>query len=544
MWYRVGWIVAVGCWLSLTSISAGAQHLPVGDPVEDYVRVMQLVGRAPMHSHAVRPLDVGRSVRIVGLHPWRNLSSRDARAASMGGLEFQSAGAMSEAFWNSQRPWGQNDGSVWQGRGYTATFSTGLFARGDFFEVAIRPRFMRAENADFELSPIPLHPKLAPWGYPGRNDIDLPQRFGPDAITEIYPGASYAQAAYHGVGIGISTENMWWGPGLRNSILMSNNAGGFRHGYVRTLAPKEIGIGSLEGSWIWGSVGQTPYFSDVSDNPNRGQDPTKFRRFLTGMVLSYQPRWIEGLYLGAIQSYMVHATQDVYFADFFSIINLPFYDDTERHGGGTDDKLVSIFARWVLRDSGLEVYGEWARGDHTSNLRDILITPDHARGFTLGFQKVYELSESFLTRIAAEHTFLESNREAGVRDRRDGGSYFYTHEGIKQGYTHRGQVIGAGIGPGSQGQFFRFDLFAPFGRVGVFALRQVFDNDLYYQLKDNHFEHEVSIAGGLSWFTFYNGFELGGEISRVKTFNRYFDFNNIAYNTHLELSLRYVLGYR
>lgn len=539
-------MVVVGCWLSLAwNLPAGAQHLPVGDAVEDYVRVMQLVGRAPMHSHVVRPLDGRRSASVVGLHPWRHLMSRDARSGSMGGMEFLSAGATSETFWNSDRPWGQNDGAVWQGRGVTTAFSTGFFAKGDFFEAAVRPRFLHSANADFDLSPISVHPLLAPWGYPGRNDIDLPQRFGPDAITEIYPGATYLQAEYHGIGVGFSTENMWWGPGIRNSIIMGNNAGGFRHAYVRTLAPKRIGIGSLEGSWIWGSVGQTKFFTDVSDNPNPGQDPTKFRRFLTGMVLSYQPKWIEGLYVGASQSYMVHATEPVYFADFFSVINLPFYEDTERHSQGTDDKMVSIFGRWVFRHSGLEVYGEWARGDHTSNLRDIFVTPDHARGFTLGFQKVYELSERYLTRVAAEHTFLESNREAGFRDNTvRGQTYFYTHEGIKQGYTHRGQVIGAGIGPGSQGQFFRFDLFGPFGRIGLFGLRQVFDNDLYYQLKDNNFEHEVSIAGGLTWFTFYNGFEFGGEISRVKTFNRYFDFNNIEYNTHLELSLRYVLGYR
>ena len=35
--------------------------------------------------------------------------------------------------------------------------------------------------------------------------------------------------------IGISNENLWWGPSIRNSIMMSNHAQGFKHITFNTI---------------------------------------------------------------------------------------------------------------------------------------------------------------------------------------------------------------------------------------------------------------------------------------------------------------------
>ena len=519
-----------------------AQHVPVGDEYEDYVRVLQLVDHGSPLSFAVRPLG-NSAVRptATGSHPWsRNLpESRQFEKV----FDYGPVNPAARAYWNSSRPWGQNDGSVWQGKGSTISFSGGGFVRSRFISASIRPEFVYTQNQDFPLSKIAANPEMSPYSYPGRIDIDLPQRFGNETMREISLGESYLQANFRGLAAGVSTESLWWGPGIRNSILMSNNAGGFRHAFLKTDTPSHTRFGSFESMWIWGSVGQSDFFQDASDNPNEAE-PVNDRRYITGLVVSYQPKWIRGLYVGAAQTYLLHAKQDVKFGDYFAVMNLPFFNDTKRHGRGTDDKLVSFFARWVLPASGFELYGEWARGDHTSSTRDILITPDHARAFTLGLQKVYRLSSRYVTRIGAEHTMLEAGREVGFRTYSGGTTYFYAHEGIKQGYTNEGQVIGAGIGPGSQGQFFRIDLFGPFGRFGAHALRQVFDNDLYYAVRTNNYEHQVDLAAGASWYFFFKGFEVGGSVTRIKTLNRDFVFKNDTYNTNLQLSLRYALGYR
>ena len=52
--------------------------------------------------------------------------------------------------------------------------------------------------------------------------------------------------------MGVSTENLWWGPGVRNSLIMSNNAPGFGHISFNTTAPVLTKIGSFEWQLISG----------------------------------------------------------------------------------------------------------------------------------------------------------------------------------------------------------------------------------------------------------------------------------------------------
>ena len=47
---------------------------------------------------------------------------------------------------------------------------------------------------------------------------------------------------------------MWWGPGTRNSLIMSNNAPGFLHFTLNTKKPIETFIGSFEGQIISGKL--------------------------------------------------------------------------------------------------------------------------------------------------------------------------------------------------------------------------------------------------------------------------------------------------
>ena len=44
-------------------------------------------------------------------------------------------------------------------------------------------------------------------------------------------------------GVGISNENQWWGPGISNALILSNNAPGFPHAFVRTAHPWKTPLG-------------------------------------------------------------------------------------------------------------------------------------------------------------------------------------------------------------------------------------------------------------------------------------------------------------
>ena len=41
-------------------------------------------------------------------------------------------------------------------------------------------------------------------------------------------------------GIGYANTNMWWGPGLHNSLHMSNNTSGFNYLFLGTTSEKRV----------------------------------------------------------------------------------------------------------------------------------------------------------------------------------------------------------------------------------------------------------------------------------------------------------------
>ena len=82
--------------------------------------------------------------------------------------------------------------------------------------------------------------------------------------------------------------------------------------------------------------------------------------------------------------------------------------------------MASLFFRWVMPASRFEFYGEWARGDHSWNVRDLLVEPEHSSGFIAGMQKASRGSPSGFWRFAAELTVLGSarrRRPARIPDR-------------------------------------------------------------------------------------------------------------------------------
>src|SRR5690606_40302718 len=58
---------------------------------------------------------------------------------------------------------------------------------------------------------------------------------------------------------------------------------------------------------------------------------------------------------------------------------------------------------------------------------------------------------------------------------------WYTHPHVRHGYTHKGQVLGAGNGPGSNVLFFEAAWVKDFNRIGFHLERIVYNNDFYYK---------------------------------------------------------------
>ena len=97
----------------------------------------------------------------------------------------------------------------------------------------------------------------------------------------------------------------------------------------------------------------------------------------------------------------------------------------------------------VVMDSKTEIYGEYHLNDAKQNIRDLLLDSDHSRAVTIGLQKVFKIN-------ADDFCFQEWTQMEQTASRllRNAGSW-YEHGWTYDGYTNEGEVLGAGIGPGS-----------------------------------------------------------------------------------------------
>src|SRR5437868_8635252 len=153
--------------------------------------------------------------------------------------------------------------------------------------------------------------------------------------------------------------------------------------------------------------------------------------------------------------------------------------DSNPTGDDKRDQFLTLFARYAPPGSGFEAYIEWGRNDHSWDLRDLLLEPEHSSASTIGFQKALRLRNTRILRFAGEWTNLQRSITQLVRAT----PYWYSHHIIRDGWTQRGQALGAPIGPGSNGQAFWTDLFTRWGKAGFLVQRVARDNDALYSIQ-------------------------------------------------------------
>ncbi len=423
----IGWYFILFFFLTVYPDFIFAQSLPLGTPtLEDYYLRKQLNGEIDSTiSFTVRPispfLNEAKNQREVDtlLNPGKQIYSSRIGKSKILILPF---------IWQ-QRYYGhpsnnRNDGAMIPAKGYQSLISAGFYAKAGPLSVQIRPEYVFAGNANFREYRSHL------------GSADLPVRFGNDPYSKLLWGQSSIRLNFDPISIGLSNENLWWGPGKQNSILMSNTAPGFKHLTLNTSRPIRTPIGSLETQLIAGRLEGSGYKAGLPDD----------WRYLSGLVFSYQPRWLPGLFLGMNRSFQIyHEDMDNSFGDYIPILQA-FQKIKTNEFGKRRDQLTSVFARWLLTGSKAEVYFEYGKNDHSWNTRDFLMSPYHSRAYTLGMNKLmpYKGKEDEFIQFGVELTHMEQSIDRILRSAGE----WYMHSEVLHGYTNRGEVLGAGIGPG------------------------------------------------------------------------------------------------
>lgn len=489
----------------------------VYDDARDAARVARITGRGSSAAGVLRRPSSRRepaACKAGPAHAWI-ASPRGTAASSPGGLRLRTLPIQVLTQLNTTYPTHGNDGPLWAGRGWNTAVSGGFRVTWGAFSLGTQPVAAYHQNRDFPTADL-RRTGYSPFIHSGAGTaIDQPQRFGVDPFWTLHPGQSYIRLDLFGAAIGFSTENLWWGPAQRYPVLMSNTAPGFPHVFVGTSRPADIGIGTVDVELLWGHLAESEYFD---------ADPANNRRLFAGTVVEFRPEPTPNLTLGAARSFLAtipprgFALSDYIGRPFGDVLSNPL----GRSNPLANNQLISLFARWVFPESGFEVYGEWAREDHWEDLQDLLGEFDHSQGVMLGLQRSVRIGDDRWLRIRGE--LVDVAKGATVRSGRNFWG-FYMHSQIRQGYTHRGQVLGASVGPGSDAQFVGADVFTRWGRVGAYLERVRHDNDVYYDRWARYYGytgHDVELTAGTEYVVFFGSTALFGGTSFSYRWNRNF----------------------
>lgn len=485
---------------------AAVRPVQVGSEWEQYLRVLQNIGVIRGEPWTIRAFTARQTRAMVPTDstlPWP-ASAISTRCA--GRLRVSRLPVELDATYNTTYPYGGNDGPVWAGRGLTVAGTAGLVGTLGPLTVILAPTAFAAQNSGFRMQANGLTGPMqfADWRFPAR--IDLPQRFGDGAYAEVSPGQSSAELDLRVMALGFSTANQYWGPATDHPILLGNNAAGFAHAYVQTATPLHLKwIGHVHGRVFYGSLGESPY-SALADS--------SFVRLASGLVGVLQPVILPNVEIG--------------FARFFQTLQRTLRFTTAelaRPFGGlfnsaapelAGDQLVSIFGRIQFPESGLEAYVEFGREDASQDMRDFLLMPDHDASYLLGLRKVWR-RPSDIVAIRAEvlntrvtHLALASSQDP-----------WYVHSKVLQGFTHRGQVLGAPAAYGGGGSLLAIDRYDRRGRTTIRWDRVQLAERIDERAPDLP-ENDVAHVLGMNRLRFGVRADVEWGLAAVYEFNRHF----------------------
>ena len=475
-----------------------------GGPYLHLDRTNQLAKRAPISIEAVDRSGWAVVQNCSSLTTQEDSVKRFSGSLLPAGLVIQN---------NSAYPRTQQDGLRWAGRGISGSAAAGAAGRWGPVTAALVPVISYQQNEDLAFLPmaIPGLSRYSSYNHVGM--IDMPQRFGSDSFYWMDPGQSFVRADAYGFTAGFSTENMRWGPARMNPILMSGAGVGFPHFFAGTGAPLDLRIAHLDLQAVWGHLAESDYFDSLSLND---------KRLFAGFVATLTPK-NSGLTIGVARAYLRTIPREG--LSLSEQIFGPYTGISENPADSIqgDNQLVSIFLTWALPEVGFEAYGEYAREDHWEDSNDLLMELDHSRGYTVGFEKVFTLRGGpDLLSVWGEATNLGN---APTFQSGRPGATFYEHAQVRQGYTHRGQLLGAPIGPGSDAQYIAADYLGSPWQGGLYYNRVRYDNDAYYRnfgFRHSNRGHDTEWTLGVRGSRSVRNVQLVFDLAYSRRYNRGF----------------------
>ncbi len=508
--------------LLFVKLAVNAQSLPVGSiAIEDYYRRAQLLGVTDTNvSFTVRPVfpdSIEQRDKLL-------YNSSSGFKSEIGNINGSILPFSMQTQFTTHHPYGWNDGAMIPAKGFETLISGGVFLQTGILTVQFKPEIVIAQNSPFDTFNLQSYDAIFARYYDIYNNIDLPVRFGKESYFRLYPGQSSIRINAKSLSFGLSTENLWWGPGIRNSLLMSNSAPGFAHLTLNTSRPIKTPIGSFEGQIIAGRLESSGFPPLIPDYYYFGANlyvpkPGNWR-YLSGIVLTWQPKWIPGLFLGFDQSRQMYGNSLNGISDY-----LPFFSPIKSVYAPNDplnqkDQRNSLFMRWLWPAEHAEIYFEWGHNNSTADLQQSLLSPQDTRAYIFGLRKLIPLNRAVDENILVgiEVTQLQETSTSKILN----GDEWYVNKSIPEGYTNLGQTLGAGIGPGANLQSLEVSWVKGLKKIGIQVERYLHNDDLYYYsyAQTGDFRRhwvDLSFAANYEWN--YKNLIFNAKLQGIKSIN-------------------------
>ena len=389
---------------------------------------------------------------------------------------------------NSHHPYGYNDASFIPANGLQSQLTFGANIKAGPVKLQLQPELIYAAN--------PTYPLNGSYGYSSGK-----------SYTKLYGGQSTLSVSASSFSMGVSTANKWWGPGVTNALIMSNNAPGFANIFIKTHRPAKTPIGNFEFELIGGrleSDSTLPYENfHLKPSPNLRNS----WRYINAYILSYNPKWLPGVYVGLIRSLQKYGPGIAEGKGSFTNKYIPIVTKTfqKKNDWGDDtlsiDQVASFFVRIVFPKSKSELYVEYGKNDYGERTRDYLMAPTHSVANIVGFKKIVTLNKNRYLNLGIEFTQMSQSPDAILRS----AGNWYVHGQIGQGYTNYNQIIGVGSGFGANKQIVMGTWVSGNNRIGVFIEktnrdpenRSIFWTDMAYGISPQYTVHNFTLAAQL-----------------------------------------------
>ena len=216
-----------------------AQSFPIGfNSMDEKLRDLQLQGKMPLnYSFLSRPYNTNAHLTmdsvVKAIDADYTLPNSKIKLTKK--LNFTLLPLSLVTKFNSDHPYGNNQQGFIDAKGIQTYLSSGVYLKYGMIDAQLMPELVYANNPNFETS--------SNYGAPTKG-----------TYQKLFMGQSFIRLSYKNLALSLSTENKWWGPGIQNSIIMSNNAPGFTHIALQSKGPIKTVIGNFEFSLLAGKL--------------------------------------------------------------------------------------------------------------------------------------------------------------------------------------------------------------------------------------------------------------------------------------------------